>query len=183
MEIKCVIYSNREKEVNQKVDTDLRLCHVSCSGTYWSNWWLMTLAKLWLQMNKEPDKSELRKGMGRLLLQAADFAASVEIALMASSHHKPQGVFGKRKKTKHHNEAVNFHLTVRILLFSCNASTMAAVHGCSAGNRIIKLKQWHVFFSCFLCWIEECYYHVHFCSICLILSFSSSVQETDHLGW
>lgn len=37
-----LIYRSRERI--QEVCLDLGPCPVSCSGTYWSNWWLMTLA-------------------------------------------------------------------------------------------------------------------------------------------
>lgn len=57
----CNIPQQRER--NQEVYMDFGLRHVSCSGTYWSNWWLVTLAKLWLQMNKEPDR--VSSGRGR----------------------------------------------------------------------------------------------------------------------
>lgn len=56
----CNIQQERQKKT--RAFTDLRLCHVSSSGTYWSNWWQMTLAKLCLQMNKEPDRVSSGKG-------------------------------------------------------------------------------------------------------------------------
>lgn len=89
----CNIQQQRERNV--EVYMNLRLCHVSCLGNYWSNWWLVTLAKLRLQMNKEPDRVSSRKGWATSCSRQENHRAKSEYG-QASSYDKPQGVIEKK---------------------------------------------------------------------------------------
>lgn len=119
----CNLQQQRERERNEGVYMNLRLCHVCCLGTYWSNWWLVTLAKLWLQMNKEPDRVSSGKGMGHARgrrLRGANQNTDRQ-AVMISPR------VSLKKMPLSHNKPVNFHLIVWILYFSHNMTTLSGI--------------------------------------------------------